>query len=541
MQGDKLVHEILEQQRQMNAALQKNNENLVEQVRRLTEQVSFLTQKLYGRKSEKTSDLMDGQQLIPGVFNEAEITADTVVAEPEILEKPLRRTRAGYSRKDAFANLPVEEIHCQVDAADRVCPDCGSELVSIGQKLIRQELHYIPAKLSIQNIYAESYECRPCRKAGKPAILQARTPEPVLQHSYASASTIAWTIYQKYVQAVPLYRQEKDWKAMGADVVNRQVLSNWILKTTQEWLQPVVEYMSQIQKQDRYLHMDETPLQVLKEPGRSDKTKSHMWVIASSEHAQKPVRIFHYAPGRGGKYAKDYLSGFTGYLHTDGYSGYNGLTDIKRCQCWAHVRRGFADCLKGKSDSERQDTLAAQGLAYCNKLFELEQKFKTMPAEHRHKARLSESKPVLEAFWTWAEDALTRVLPKTRIGTAIQYALARKNDLETFLEDGYCAISNNPAKNSILPFTVGRKNWLFAGSPAGAHASACVYSLIETAKANGIEPYAYLNTLLMLIPGSDYRKNTTMMEQLMPWHEFMQVLRDKKSQADSVAVYTSIA
>jgi transposase len=541
MQGEKLLLELLEQQKQLNAALQKNNENLVEQVRRLTEQIAFLTQKLYGRKSEKTSDLMDGQQLIPGIFNEVEATADPSVTEPEILEQPLRRTRAGYTRREAFANLPIEEIHCKVDTADRICPDCGSELVSIGQKLIRQELHYIPAKLSIQNIYAESYECRPCRKAGKPSILQAKTPEPVLQHSYASASTIAWTIYQKYVQAVPLYRREKDWKAMGADVVNRQVLSNWILKSTEEWLEPVVEYMSQIQKQDHHLHMDETPLQVLKEPGRSDKTKSHMWVIASGEHSRKPVRIFHYAPGRGGKYAKDYLSGFTGYLHTDGYSGYNGLADVKRCQCWAHVRRGFADCLKGKSDSERQDTLAAQGLAYCNKLFELEQKFKTMSAENRQKARLSQTKPVLEAFWTWAEDALTGVLPKTRIGTAIQYALARKSDLETFLEDGNCAISNNPAENSIRPFTVGRKNWLFAGSPAGAHASACVYSLIETAKANGIEPYAYLNTLLMLIPGSDYRKNPATMEQLMPWHEFMQVLRGKKSQADNVAVNTSIA
>ena len=541
MQGEKLLLEMLEQQRQLNAALQKNNENLIEQIRRLTEQVTYLTQKLYGRKSEKTADLMDGQQLIPGVFNEAEATAEPTAVEPEILEQPLRRSRAGYARKDAFANLPIEEVHCKVDVADRICPDCGSELMSIGQKLVRQELHYIPAKLSIQNIYAESYECRPCRKAGKPAILQARTPEPVLQHSYASASTIAWTMYQKYVQAIPLYRQEKDWKAMGADVVNRQVLSNWILKATEEWLQPVVEYMSQIQKKDPYLHMDETTLQVLKEPGRSDKTKSHMWVIASGEHASKPVRIFHYAPGRSGQYAKDYLSGFVGYLHTDGYAGYNGLTDVKRCQCWAHVRRGFADCLKGLSDNERQNTLAAQGLDYCNKLFDLERQFKAMKAEERQKARLEKTKPVLGAFWGWAERAQAQVLPKTKIGTAIQYALARRNDLETFLEDGNCAISNNPAENSIRPFTVGRKNWLFAGSPAGAHASACVYSLIETAKANGLEPYAYLNTLLTSIPGSDYRKNPAMMEQLMPWHDFMQALRDNKSQPESVAVNTSIA
>jgi len=541
MQGDKILLELLEQQKQMNIALQKNNENLVEQVRRLTEQVTFLTQKLYGRKSEKTAALMDGQQTLPGIFNEVEVTADPAAIEPEILEQPVRRSRAGYARKDAFASLPVEEVHCTVDAASRICPDCGSKLVSIGQKLIRQELHYIPAKLSIQNIYAESYECRTCRKAGKPAILQARTPEPVLQHSYASATTVAATMYQKYVQAVPLYRQEKDWKAMGVDVVNRQVLSNWILKTTEEWLQPVIEYMSQIQKQDHYLHMDETPLQVLKEPGRSDTTKSHMWVIASSEHSQKTIRIFHYAPGRGGKYAKDYLSGFSGYLHTDGYAGYNGLTDVKRCQCWAHVRRGFADCLKGKSDSERQDTLAAQGLAYCNKLFELEQKFKSLSVEDRQKARIAQAKPVLAAFWAWAEDALAQVLPKTRIGTAIQYALTRRSDLETYLEDGNCAISNNPAENSIRPFTVGRKNWLFAGSPAGAHASACVYSLVETAKANGIEPFAYLNALLTLIPGSDYRKSPEQMEQLMPWHEFMQDLRTENLQTKTVAVNTSIA
>lgn len=541
MQGDKILLELLEQQKQMNIALQKNNENLVEQVRRLTDQVTFLTQKLYGRKSEKTAVLMDGQQILPGMFNEAEATADPAVIEPEILEQPVRRSRAGYARKEAFARLPIEELHCTVDAANRICPDCGSGLVSIGQKLIRQELHYIPAKLSIQNIYAESYECRPCRKAGKPAILQARTPEPVLQHSYASASTVATTMYQKYVQAIPLYRQEKDWKAMGVDVVNRQVLSNWILKTTQEWLQPVIEYMSQIQKQDHYLHMDETTLQVLKEPDRSDTTKSHMWVIASSEHSQKPMRLFHYAPGRGGKYAKDYLSGFSGYLHTDGYAGYNGVADVKRCQCWAHVRRGYADCLKGKSESERQDTLAAQGLAYCNKLFELEQKFKSLSADDRQKARMAQSKPVLAAYWAWSEEALTQVLPKTRVGTAIQYALNRRSDLETYLEDGNCAISNNPAENSIRPFTVGRKNWLFAGSPAGAHASACVYSLVETAKVNGIEPFAYLNALLTLIPGSDYRNNPEQMEQLMPWHEFMQDLRADKNQTKSLAVNTSIA
>ena len=518
MQDNPLLLDLLEQQKQMILALQNT-------IEKLNEQVAFLTQKLYGHKSEKSAYLMDGQQVIPGIFNEAEATADLSAAEPEILEKPLRHSRSGYQRKAAFANLPVEDVRCTVEPSDRICPDCGTQLVSIGQKLIRQELHYTPDKLSIQNIYAESYECRSCRKAGKPAILQARTPEPVLQHSYASASTVAWTMYQKYVQGIPLYRQEKDWKAMGADVVTRQILSNWILKTTEEWLQPIVTYMSQVQKQEHYLHMDETPVQVLKEPGRANKTKSYMWVIASGEHARKPIRIFHYAPGRGGQYAKEFLDGFSGYLHTDGYAGYNGLTDVKRCQCWAHVRRGFADCLKGKGKDERKDTLAEQGLLYCNQLFEGERKFKDLPAAMRREARLKEEKPVLEAFWTWAEDAARQALPKSKISNAIEYALARKADLETYLEDGNCSVSNNPAENSIRPFTIGRKNWEFAGSPAGADASACVYSLVETAKANGLEPYAYLNALLTIVPGSDYRTNPERMEQLMPWHDFMQTLR----------------
>jgi transposase len=540
MQDNSLLHELLEQQKQIISMLQQANGELTDQVRKLTEQVAFLTNKLYGRKSEKTAVLLDGQQTIPGVFNEAEANSDDSILEPEILEKPLRHTRKGYQRKAAFANLPVEDVHCTVEQKDRICPDCGHDLSSIGQKLARQELHYTPAKLSIQNIYTESYECRCCRKAGRPVIFSANTPAPVLQHSYASASTIAWTIYQKYVQGIPLYRQEKDWQAMGAGVVTRQILSNWILKAAGDWLMPVTEHLAQIQKQERCLHMDETPVQVLNEPGRANTTKSYMWVIASGEHSERPVRIFHYAPGRGGKHARDFLSGYSGYLHTDGYSGYNGVENIRRCQCWAHVRRGFADCLKGKKPEEKKGTLAEKGLAYCNKLFLLEQKFKDLSLDERKKARLKQEKPVLDAFWAFVDESLKVALPKTKIAEALNYAKNRQADLERYLEDGECVISNNPAENSIRPFTIGRKNWEFAGSPAGADASACVYSLVETAKANGLEPYAYLNALLTLIPGSDYRKNPESMERLMPWHEYMQGLRRENFQKCTPAVNTSI-
>ncbi len=171
---------------------------------------------------------------------------------------------------------------------------------------------------------------------------------------------------------------------------------------------------------------------------------------------------------------------------TDGYSGYNVLTDVQRCQCWAHVRRGFADCLKSKSPGERANTLAERGLYFCNPLFDLERKYKDLTPDDRKKARDERTRPVLAAFWTFVNESLATVLPKSRVGEALLHAFNRKADLETFLEDGHCAISNNPAENSIRPFTVGRKNWEFAGSPKGADASACVYSLIETAKVNGI-------------------------------------------------------
>lgn len=246
-----------------------------------------------------------------------------------------------------------------------------------------------------------------------------------------------------------------------------------------------------------------------------------MWVYSTSTNAKHGIRIFKYASGRSGNNAKEFLEGFKGYLHSDGYSGYGKLKDIHHCLCWAHVRRYFTDALP-KDMKSLEATLPATGIAYCNQLFNWERKFKELTPEDRKKQRLEKEKPVLEAFWSWVENTTPKVLPKSNIGKALQYAINHKEKLETYLEDGNCVISNNIAENSIKPFTVGRKNWQFCGSPQGANASACVYSLVETAKANGLNPYKYLDFVLSRLPGSDFKTNPKILDSMMPWNDLVQ-------------------
>lgn len=512
----KTLHDTIESQN-------KTIERLSNELKRANENMEYLMKKLYGRKTEKTS-VIDGQVVMSdkelGLFNEAEKELDVNESEPDIFEKPVKKTRLGYSRKEVYKNLPTEDQVFKLEVSQQVCPVDGERLSVAGKKFIRSEIKYIPAEISVVNIYQETYECRTCKKEGRPGMYSPSTPEPVLQHSHATASSIAWTMYQKYVQSVPLYRQEKDWKLRGFPV-GRSTLSNWIIKSSEEWLYPVATKLQEELLKSEYLHADETPVQVLNEDGKKNTTKSYMWVYSTSVNGDKKIRLFEYSAGRSGENAKNFLKGFSGYLHTDAYSGYKKVEGVKHCFCWAHVRRYFSDALPKNSESPDAN-IPSKGIAYCNKLFDLERKFQNLSSEDRKNQRLEKEKPILEAFWLWAEKTSEKVLPKSKISTALQYALNNKEHLETYLEDGDCVISNNIAENSIRPFTVGRKNWMFCGSPSGAKASACVYSLVETAKANGLNPYKYLEYILSSLPGSNLKTNPKVLELMMPWDELVQ-------------------
>ena len=457
---------------------------LEQQVRLLKEQVDFLTRKLYGTKSEKTSTLeIEGQM---SLFNEIETCADPDAHEPELveIEKHLRKRKYTGQREELVKNLPHSKVLHTIDEREQICDNCGSTMVKVGEEFVRTEVQFIPAKLKVIDHYRETYECRSCRKNGTPYMEKAPVPYPPVLHSLASASTITWLIHQKFELSIPLYRQEKEWEALGLRL-SRATMSNWLLVVYRDWLVHIVHRLKLELLKQRYLHIDETHVQVLKEPGRKNTSDSYMWVYCSIRDAVNPIRYFEYQPGRSGKYPEAFLREYEGYIHTDAYSGYNAVSGVKRCLCYTHLRRAFVDALP-KDIHTPEASKPAEAILRLNQFFNIESELEALPPDQKKKERLIREKPLLEAFWSWAEKSAIGELPKSKLSKAFHYALNNREGFWNYLEDGNCSISNSLAENCIRPFVIGRKNWLFSGSPKGAEASAGIYTLFYltlTAKA----------------------------------------------------------
>ena len=507
-------------------AFEKRITELEAENKRLHETVAYLTKQLFGKHSEKTSSLSQGQvslfDELPPVFNEAETEADLKAVEPDLKLEADKFAKKRYKgqRKDQIKHLErVKKVYRLIDE-ECSCETCATELVAVGEEFVRSELEFIPAQVRVIDYYRETLECRTCRKNDRPYMEKAEVPDPVILHSLASPSTLAWIMHQKFVNALPLYRQEAEWHMLGV-TLSRATMSNWLMVAARDWLLPVVQRLQQELLKERYLHVDETPIQVLQEEGRKNTTESYMWVYSTGQYGEHPIRLFEYQPGRGGNYPKKFLKGFQGYLHTDAYAGYDKVEKMIRYYCWAHVRRKFVDALP-KDVQSPEATLAAQGIQFCNQLFEMEKTLRDLPVDERYQERLTKQMPMLEAFWSWAESSRQAILPKCKTSEALLYALKYKEGLMNYLKDGSCSISNNLAENSIRPFTIGRKNWLFSGSPKGAAASAAIYSLVETAKANGLSPHRYLEYLLGDLPGVPFRQYPEILDDYLPWHPDIQ-------------------
>ena len=302
---------------------------------------------------------------------------------------------------------------------------------------------------------------------------KAPVPYPPVLHSLASASTITWLIHQKFELSIPLYRQEKEWEALGLRL-SRATMSNWLLVVYRDWLVHIVHRLKLELLKQRYLHIDETHVQVLKEPGRKNTSDSYMWVYCSIRDAVNPIRYFEYQPGRSGKYPEAFLMEYEGYIHTDAYSGYNAVSGVKRCLCYTHLRRAFVDALP-KDIHNSEASKPAEAILRLNQLFNIESELEAFPPDQKKKERLIREKPLLEAFWSWAEKC-------------------------------------------IRPFVIGRKNWLFSGSPKGAEASAGIYTLVETAKANGLAPMKYIKYILSDMPGSAFLEHPEYLDDYLPWN-----------------------
>ncbi len=494
--------------------------NLEDENHKLHETVEYLTRKLYGRSSEKTSSIVDGQL---SFFDEVETSTDKNAEEPDLRQvQAHRRKKFKGQREELLKDLPRVKRLCTLVEEDQFCEICGDGLHSMGEELIRTEIEFIPAKVQVIDYYRASYECRSCRKNGAPYVENAPMPYPVVQHSMASPSTVAWVAHQKFVNALPLYRQEKEWQSLGVKL-SRATMANWLMIAARDWLGPVLDLLHKKLLEQSHLHIDETTLQVMKEPGRKNTTNSYMWVYGSAKSSAHQIRIFAYQPGRSGSYPKKFLEGFKGYIHTDAYKGYNKVPHVTRCMCWAHLRRKFVEALPSDLKNP-SNTLAGKGLQFCNKLFEIEKSLKDLEPDTRKKQRLEYETPILEAFWSWIDEVLAggKTLPKGKTLDSIKYAKNHQDEFMNYLLDGNCVISNNLAENSIRPFTIGRKNWLFSGSPKGASASAAIYSIIETAKANGLSPYKYLKFIFSELPGVQFHKHPEFLEDYLPWNEDVQ-------------------
>ena len=512
----------------------------------LEEKLRLAAHKRFGASSEKA----DSDQL--GLFDEAETLAaapetdasGAAAADDEITVPEHTRKRGG--RKPLPAELPRTRVEHDIPDSEKMCP-CGSGHVRprIGE-MVAEQADIIPARVQvIQNVRFKYGPCCACdgvfpevvaaptdvapsddavemSAAAAPsplpeprAIIVAPLPAQPIPKSIASPGTCAFVTTAKYADGLPLYRLEKILARYGLDV-SRGTLAAWMIKLG-DLIMPLMNLMEEAQLGYDVLQMDETTVQVLKEDGRKPQSKSRMWVRRGGP-SDKPIILFNYEPTRSGKVAWRLTEDFKGFLQSDGYSGYDAVgkrEGIVHIGCLAHARRGFDEALKAQKATGRGG-LAAEGLAQIQKIYRIEKiaRDAKMSADARKKLRDERARPVWEELRRWLERVRKHAPPSTLIGQALTYLDNQWAALVRVLDDGRLEVDNNFCENAIRPFVIGRKAWLFSDTPAGAEASARLYSLIETAKANGLEPYAYLRRVFTDLPAA-----TTLaeIEALLPW------------------------
>jgi transposase len=491
-----------------------------EEISQLREYIRLLKSHRFGPKSERSPS----SQL--GLFNEAEVAVDEESGErfeaqgggdESCIEVPAHTRRKRGGRRPLPAFLPREEIIHDVPEEQRICgSDPGHRLTRIGEEK-REQLVFVPAQAKVLVHIRPKYACSTCKDGVKVA---SPPPQPIPK-SFATPSLLAQIVTSKYVDALPLYRQAKIFQRIGVDLC-RGTMASWVIRTG-DLVKPLVDLILEKLRNGGYIQADETPFQVLKEEGKPATSKSYLWALRGGvpEH---PLLYYEYAPTRSGKVAEKLLEGFCGFLHTDGYWGYDGFDDrtgVVHVGCFAHARRKFDEALRGqgknskKSKPGAKQSLARQGLQQINKLYEIERSYDDATAEERHALRREKLTPKLAKLREWIDASKDRVPPESLTGKAISYLDSQWSKLVRVLDDGRIPLDTNAVERAIRPFVIGRRNWMFADTPSGATASARLYSLLETAKANGLEPWVYLAEVFEKLPTATTDND---IEALLPWH-----------------------
>ena len=484
---------------------------LAQQSSRLTyleEQFRLAQQKQFGASSE-------GHPGQGELFNEAEVEVEPLEVEPE--QETIKYTRNKPKRNPLLKDLPREVMVIDIADEDKICACCNGELHKIGEDK-SEKLEFIPAKVTVIETVRPKYACRACEKDGISNIIkQAPVPPSIIPKGYATSSLLSQIITSKYQYGLPLYRQESMFKQYGIEL-SRKTMAEWMMKS-QLALQILYERLREILLQQSVIQADETTLKVIGE----DKTTCYMWLyccgtdspndnLPGADGSPMPnIVLYDYQASRSGQCAADFLDGYAGYLQVDGYQGY-AKTRAILVACMAHARRKFKET--EVAQPKNKTGKANMALNHIQKLYRLETKIKGKTAEEKYRIRQAEALPLLVQFKEWLDKSVLNVPPKTALGKALAYSINQWPKLIRYIDNGHLNIDNNRAERAIKPFVIGRKNWLFSNTANGAKASATLYSIIETAKANGLAPYDYLNYLLSEIPTLQQEQS---IEHLLPW------------------------
>ena len=483
----------------------------------LSDRLILAQRKQFGPSSEKYADGYTQMNL----FNEAEQDAVPDMPEADMEEihpaSYKRKKRSGKKEEDLSSFEITEVVEYKLSGPDRYCPDCNTKYKVVTKESVKR-LKFIPARFEVVEEVTYVYSCPKCGAMKRPE------KEPsLLKGSMATPSLVAGIMNAKYVNGMPLARQEREFARYDLNL-STKTMANWIIQCTAQYLQPLYELMKEEFLRSLYAHGDETRVQVIDEPDQKGSTQNWMWVYLTDEYSGSPrIVLFQYERRRAGYHPETFLGEqFHGYFTCDGYQAYHSLPErITVTGCMAHARRRFEEALpilkKDFTKEQLKETTAYQAMTRIGMLYKIEEMIRDKSPEERYEERQKQAKPLLEAFFGWLhslEDAVDR---SSKIGETVLYTLNQETYLKRYLEDGHLSVDNLAAERALKNFAIGRRNWLFAKSIRGAQASATVYSITETALLNGLKPYHYLTYMMEKMKDFGAFPTKEEMLALLPW------------------------
>ena len=510
------LHSLQSQLDHANAQLSDTNR----QIELLTEQIRIMNQRHFGRKSEANLSEIDGQISLFDSFNEVEYLNQNSAKEPEIEEiviSSYRRSKAKGKREADLDGLPARIIEHRLSDEELAAkfPNGYKELPIE----VYKRLHIIPETFIVDEHHVHVY----ASKSNDGTILKAPRPRDLFRNSIATPALVASIINGKYTNALPLERQAKTYKMNGINLATN-TMANWVIRSTDMYLSLIYDRMHELIYDSKVIHADETPVKVMRIDNAKIKNgkKTYMWVYRNrSLKGTHPIVLYDWQDSRRSDHPREFLKTFSGTVVTDGYQVYHKLEkereDLKVAGCWIHARRPFADFIKSVGLTAAKGSIAQEAYDMITEMLRIDNTFDDLPVSDRKKQRQLVLSDKVDAYFAWVKQKYTQVTQNGSIGKALAYSINREKHLRVFLSDGNIPMDNNYAEQAIRPFTLGRKNFVLIESSNGAKASAILYSLVETAKANGLNTFEYFNLLLTEIPQHMDESNLSFLDDLLPW------------------------